>query len=207
MLAVAGDKGVSRDKLLAMLWPEGEPDKSRHALNQILSAQRRYFSQSELFDGRKTVRLNNALIASDVRDFEDALSSRDLDAAVDIYSGPFLDGFFVPDSTEFETWVSDHRERFASRLSDALDEAARKAESDSDLDLAIRRRRQAAAIDRLDASRALKLADVLARAGNRAGALKSLQECQKRIKDELGFSDPSIAKKMSALAAELDGGT
>jgi DNA-binding SARP family transcriptional activator len=205
MLAVAGEKGVSRDKLLAMLWPDGDPDKSRHALNQILSAQRRHFADSELFDGKKTIRLNRALISSDVSDFEHALSSADLDAAVEIYSGPFLDGFFVPDSTEFEKWVSDQRDRFAARLSDALDNAAKKAEGSADLEVAIRRRRQCAAIDRIDASRALKLADVLARAGNRAGALKSLQECQRRIKDELGFSDPLIAERMSALAAELDG--
>ena len=34
VLAVAGERGITRDKLLALLWPEGEPDKARHALTQ-----------------------------------------------------------------------------------------------------------------------------------------------------------------------------
>jgi DNA-binding SARP family transcriptional activator len=203
MLAVAGEKGVSRDKLLAMLWPDGDPDKSRHALNQILSAQRRYFSDSNLFDGKKTVRLNTSLITSDIDAFERALAKGDLDAAVEIYSGPFLDGFFVSGSSEFETWVSDQRDRFASRLSDALDAAARKAESVDDLETAIRRRRQSLSLDKSDSSRAIKLADVLARDGNRAGALRALQECQKRIKDDLGFEDPALSMRISALGSEL----
>jgi len=205
MLAVAGDKGVSREKLLAMLWPDGNPEKSRHALNQIFSAQRRYFADSQLFDGKKTVRLNNKLITSDVSAFEHALSDHDLDAAVDIHGGPFLDGFFVSDSSEFEKWATDQRERFTSLLSNALDDDARQAESASDLDLAIKRRRQSVMLDRLDAMRAIKLADALSRAGDAGGALRSLQECQKRMKDELGFSDPVLSKRISALALELDG--
>ena len=205
MLAVAGDKGVTRDKLLAMLWPDGDPEKSRHALNQILSAQRRHFADAQLFDGKKTVRLNRALITSDVHEFERAMLNDDLDTAVVLYSGPFLDGFFVPSSGEFERWVSDQRERFSARLSDALDDAARKAEHSNDLELAVRRRRQSAAIDKLDSARAIRLAETLVRSGNRASALRALHECQKRIKDELGFSDPDLMTRISNLALELDG--
>jgi len=204
MLAVAGAKGVSRDKLLAMLWPEGDPEKSRHALNQILSAQRRHFSDGHLFDGKKTVRLNHSLITSDVELFERALSESDLDKAASIYSGPFLDGFFLPGSTEFDKWVTDQREKFAARLSDALEEAARRAAAANEIETAIQRRRQSAALDKLDASRAMKLADLLAQSGNLSGALRCLQECQKRIRDELGFTDLTLAKRISSLASELD---
>lgn len=205
MLAVASDKGVSRDKILAMLWPDGNLEKSRHALNQILSAQRRHFADAQLFDGKKTVRLNGSLITSDVQEFERAMTSGDLDRAVALHSGPFLDGFFVPSSSEFEQWVTDQREKFAQRLSDALDDAARKAEQSSDLEVAIKRRRQSASLDKLDSARALRLAESLVRSGNRAGAVRALQECQKRIKDELGFSDPDLLTRISALTLELDG--
>lgn len=205
MLAVASDKGVSRDKILAMLWPDGNLEKSRHALNQILSAQRRHFADAQLFDGKKTVRLNGSLITSDVQEFERAMTSGDLDRAVALHSGPFLDGFFVPSSSEFEQWVTDQREKFAQRLSDALDDAARKAEQSSDLEVAIKRRRQSASLDKLDSARALRLAESLVGSGNRAGALRALQECQKRIKDELGFSDPDLLTRISALTLELDG--
>src|SRR5215210_4602370 len=151
MLAVAGETGFSRDKLLAMLWPEGEPAKSRHALNQILSAQRRHFGNAPLFDGNKTVRLNPSLISSDVGAFHEALGRGDVAAAVDLYAGPFLDGFFIPGSTEFEMWTSDQRARFASLLTDALDAAARHADASGDHDGAIKWRRHASRLDGTDA--------------------------------------------------------
>ena len=41
ILAAAGDTGVSRDKLLALLWPESDADSARHALSQLLFLVRR----------------------------------------------------------------------------------------------------------------------------------------------------------------------
>jgi DNA-binding SARP family transcriptional activator len=189
-----------------MLWPEGETEKSRHALNQILSAQRRHFGNAELFDGRKTVRLNRVLITSDLAMFENALAAGDLQTAVDLYAGPFLDGFFLSGSPEFETWVSDQRSRLANMLADALDLAARRASSSGDHETSVRWRRHAVELDRIDTGRALRLAESLVLAGNRAGALRALQDCQKRIKDELGVpGDPALGRMITAITAELGG--
>ena len=41
LLALAGDRGISRDKLLAYLWPETDPDRAGHRLTQALYALRR----------------------------------------------------------------------------------------------------------------------------------------------------------------------
>jgi DNA-binding SARP family transcriptional activator len=206
MLAVAGETGVTRDKLLAMLWPEGDPEKSRHALNQILSAQRRHFGNAPLFDGKKTVRLNSSLISSDVGSFQEALARGDVAAAVELYAGPFLDGFFVPGSPEFEMWATDQRTRLANLLADSLDAAARHADESGDREAAVRWRRHAVQLDRTDATRAIRLAESLVLAGNRAGALRALGDCQRRIKEELGVpGDPEIGRRMSALMLELGG--
>jgi DNA-binding SARP family transcriptional activator len=206
VLAVAGEMGVSRDKLVAMLWPEGEPEKSRHALNQILSAQRRHFGNAPLFDGQKTVRLNRSLITSDVAEFKEALARGDMPTAVELYAGPFLDGFFIPGSPDFEMWASDQRTRLANVLADSLDTAARQAEESGDRDAAVKWRRHAVQLDRTDAARAIRLAESLVLAGNRAGALRALNDCQKRIKEELGVpGDPEIGKRISALTLELGG--
>jgi DNA-binding SARP family transcriptional activator len=206
MLAAAGETGVSREKLLTMLWPEGEPEKSRHALNQILSAQRRHFGNAPLFDGKKTIRLNPALISSDVRSFHEALARADVATAVDLYAGPFLDGFFIPGSPEFEMWATDQRARLANLLAESLEAAARRADDSGDREGAVKWRRHAALLDRTDAMRAIRLAESLVLAGNRAGALRALSDCQKRIKEELGVpGDPEIGRRMSALMLELGG--
>ncbi len=36
VLSTVGERGITRDKLLALLWSEGEPERSRHALTQSL---------------------------------------------------------------------------------------------------------------------------------------------------------------------------
>ncbi|HEY6830200.1 MAG TPA: hypothetical protein VI259_25280, partial [Gemmatimonadaceae bacterium] len=36
ILAAAGERGVTRDKLLSLLWADGDAEKSRHALTQSL---------------------------------------------------------------------------------------------------------------------------------------------------------------------------
>jgi DNA-binding SARP family transcriptional activator len=204
ILAAAGNGGVSRDKLLEMLWPEGDPAKSRHALNQIISAQRRHFGDDNLFDGRKTVRFNSKAITSDVAALECALAANDLDSVTKLYSGPFLDGFFVPDSPEFEMWVSATRARYSNRVSETLECAAANAIASGDAESAVKWRRHALEIDPLDVSRALRLADALVLANNRAGALRVLETSQQRLNAELGVtSDPALAKRIDALKREL----
>src|SRR5689334_9838887 len=66
LLAASGSAGVSRDKLLAYLWPEADSESARHVLNQLLYAQRRQVGDEALFQGRKTLRLNPAVMTSDV---------------------------------------------------------------------------------------------------------------------------------------------
>lgn len=204
ILAAAGDGGVSRDKLLAMLWPEGDPAKSRHALNQILSAQRRHFGDDNLFDGRKTVRFNTKAITSDVAALDAALVTNDLDAVTQLYCGPFLDGFFVPDSPEFEMWVSATRARYSNRVSETLEHAAAKAISSGDAESAVKWRRHALEIDPLDVSRALRLADAMVLTNNRAGAVRVLETSHQRLKSELGLSDPALTKRIDLMKRELD---
>jgi len=40
--------------------------------------------------------------------------------AVDLYTGPFLDGFSLPASAEFDSWVIQERQSWARRYLDAL---------------------------------------------------------------------------------------
>ena len=40
VLAIAGERGLSRDKLIALLWPEAGEERARHSLTQALYAAR-----------------------------------------------------------------------------------------------------------------------------------------------------------------------
>ena len=106
LLAVAGERGMSRDKLQAYLWPESPADNARHALEQLLYALRRQLGDNVLL-GPNPVALNTEVIRSDVDDFQRALERGALEEAASLYQGAFLDGFFLSDAPEFERWVEE----------------------------------------------------------------------------------------------------
>src|ERR1043166_5527439 len=116
LLAVARDRGVSRDKVVACLWPERDAEHARHALNQLLHTERKLLAPEDLFLSGKTLRLNPAVIRTDVGEFENTLDRGDLEAAVQLWGGSFLDGFFLSDAPGFERWAAEQRDRLARRL-------------------------------------------------------------------------------------------
>ena len=74
LLAVAGERGVSREKLLAFLWPEAHAaDTARHALEQFLSTMRRQFGDT-VFQGTDPLQLNPLIVTSDVAELETMLA-------------------------------------------------------------------------------------------------------------------------------------
>src|SRR5690242_3634766 len=119
MLAVAGEAGVSRDKLIAQLWPETDTERARHSLRQWIFLLRRDLGGDEdVLVGTTDLRLNPKLITSDVGDFERAIASGDDETAAAVYEGPFLDGFHIAEAGEFERWMEVQRSRYASRFAE-----------------------------------------------------------------------------------------
>src|SRR2546428_13058877 len=111
LLAGAGRRGLSRDKLTAYLWPESDTEHGRGLLKQACYALRRDLAARELFLGSTELRLNPQVISSDIESFECALEQNDRARAVSIYTAPFLDGFYRNGEGEFERWVEAERAR------------------------------------------------------------------------------------------------
>src|SRR5207302_10576104 len=104
----------------AYLWPESDTERARHGLNQLVYFQRRHLGSGDLFLGKKTLRLNRAVITTDVWDFEDALDAGAHEVAIRLYAGSFLDGFFLRGAPGVERWVDDQRSRLAERCAQAF---------------------------------------------------------------------------------------
>jgi DNA-binding SARP family transcriptional activator len=186
LLAATRAAGMSRDKLVGYLWPESDAERARHVLNQLLYSQRREVDDEALFIGRKTLRLNPAVIGTDVGDFEEALERGALEDAVAIYTGPFLDGFFLKDAPEFEQWVDSRRDHYLRRCLHALSTLAESATGSGDSRQAITWWRRAAELDPLDSTIALALVLALAEAGDRPGALRQARQHAEAIHAQLG---------------------
>jgi DNA-binding SARP family transcriptional activator len=188
LLAVARDRGISRDKVVAYLWSESDTERARHALNQLLHTQRKQFAPGDLFLGGKTLQLNAAVIRTDVGEFECALDRGALEEAVAMWGGPFLDGFFLRDAPAFEHWVDEQRDRLARRLCAACVDLATQAAAQGAPDRSAQWWRRAADIDPLDSQIALSVVQALAAMGNPAGAMRHAQLHRERLRDELGIA-------------------
>ena len=202
VLAASGGRGCSRDRLLLLFWPDSSQQRARHSLEQLLYLIRRTVDAS-VFAGVNPLRLNPAVMTSDVAELEQSLREGDLEAAVALYHGPFLEGFYLSDSPEFEQWMEGERARLEAAYTKALERLAQSAEGAEDHEAAVGWWRKLADADPVSSRNALGLMRALAKAGEHAAALRHADRYQKLVKQELGTSaGPEIA----SLAAEIRAG-
>jgi DNA-binding SARP family transcriptional activator/TolB-like protein len=195
LLAVAGDSGLSRDKIVALLWPESDEERARHSLTQLLYAARRAVGIDDLFAINGDVRLNAQQITSDVQEMETALDAEALETAAMVYQGPFLDGFYVAGSAAFEQWAEAERLRLAGRAAAAVERLGDAAESGGDARSAVEWRRRLVALRPFDSRATVKLMTSLAAVGDRAGALQHASIHTTLLREELGIDpDPVVAE-------------
>ena len=108
---------------MALLWPEHPPESARHTLSESLYVLRRELG--EIFAGAGgEVALDPARVESDVEAFERALREGRRVEAVELYRGPFLDGFYVSDAPDFERWTEGERDRLGRAYAKALEALA-----------------------------------------------------------------------------------
>jgi DNA-binding SARP family transcriptional activator/TolB-like protein len=199
-LAIAGEAGLSRDKIVGLLWPETDPERARHSLTQALYAARRALQADDLFAVNADVRLNRRRLVCDVNELEAALDAGDLELGVALYAGPFLDGFFLSGSPEFEQWSSLQRGRLEGRVAEALERLAEAAEMEGDYRRAAERRKRISAIRPLDSGNAVKLMTALVATGDRAGALQHARVHEALLREQLDL-EPDVT--VLALAKKL----
>jgi serine/threonine-protein kinase len=200
LLALAGDRGHSRDKLMSYLWPDRDAERARLLLNQAVYSLRKALGDDALLSVADDLRLNLERVEVDVVRFEAALERGDHQAAVALYHGPLLDGLFLSDSVEFERWADRERVRLADRYAKALEALADAAESAHDSDRAVHWWKARAAQDPHDSRVAIRLMQALASSGNRAGALQHADIHARLLQEEFGAQP---AAEVTALAERL----
>ena len=200
LLARAGRTAVSREKILALLWPDEPDERARKSLNQGVYSLRRDLGDEDALVGSKDLRLNLELIAVDVVEFDDALQRNDIDAAIRLYAGPFLDGFFVPRAPEFERWMENERRSLAHDYAAALERLAALATERGDAASAVGHWRRLAGTDPLNGRIALSLMNALLAIGDVSGALQHARLHEVMLDQELGLPPD---REVSALAREL----
>lgn len=175
LLAVlaAAPRGTSRDKVIALLWPERDALRARHALSDSIYRVNQALGQEAVVaSGNRDLWLDDDVLPSDLASFRRAVDSRRWELAAETYSGPFLDGFHLSGAAEFEDWMAEERRLLARGYAEVLESLADERARTGALDAALEAWQRRAALDPFDARIAMRLMEAMEAQGNPAAALQ-----------------------------------
>jgi DNA-binding SARP family transcriptional activator/Tfp pilus assembly protein PilF len=183
-LAIARPRGAHRrDTLLALLWPDSDQERARHALNQLVYYLRRTLGPDVMLShGDEALGIDGAKLWCDVVAFEEALADNRLEDALELYRGDFLAGFFVPDAApELDEWIAVERTRLRAAAAGAAWTLATREERAGNGAGAAHWARRATALAPDDEQGVRQLVSLLGRLGDRTGALRVYDDFARRL--------------------------
>lgn len=199
-VVASGDHGISRDRLLLLLWPESTETKARHALAQTLYSFRRELGAELIRSDTAELLVDPEQLQSDFAEFLAAKSRGDFERAAALYSGPFLDGFYLPGADEFERWTEVERSRLRELAIQVMEAAAKQASDAGRLEDSSAHWRRLSILAPLNSRVALGYMTALADAGDVAGAIQYGRTHELARRQELGAQpDPAVATLLARL--------
>jgi len=199
---------IPRGQLAFLLWPDTNESTARRNLSRVLTHLRRALpSPAMLHVSDDAIGLNPHRVWSDTVAFDRLRVTGEtgsLQEAVNLCRGPFLDGFSLPTSPEFESWTAlerGHWERlYLETLATLVDlHATAKAYNE-----AIACAQRYLATDDLVEDMHRRLIELYAATGDRPAALRQFERCVTVLERELGVSP--LPETRAAYQAILRGG-
>jgi DNA-binding SARP family transcriptional activator len=204
-------QGHSREALAGLLWGEMDENSARRNLRVTLTKLRPFFEENLVIQ-RRTLAFNlESDYWLDVELFESCLQGSDrtlaqLQTAVNLYRGPFLDDLPMTAAIGFEEWLQPYQERLRQMAMDTLYRLAVHY---------TQQRQYTAGIDCLgrllalepwmeEAHRQLML--LLTLSGQRSAALAQYELCRDMLDEELGVvpSQPTVDLYQRILHEEIE---
>jgi len=230
-LAVEADRVHRREALAGLLWPDW-PDRAalsnlRYALYNLRQAVGDRTAESPLLQiTRHTLQFNTAsdhwldvaAFERQVADGQAQIASQkdpqsairnlpsaicNLQSAIHLYRGSFLEGFSVGGSPYFEEWALFTRERLARQMSRALHTLAGAHEARGEYEQAQACARRQLQLEPWDEGAHRQLLRTLALGGQRGAALVHYETCRRLLAEELGVGP---ARETTALVESIRAG-
>jgi DNA-binding SARP family transcriptional activator len=207
VLAVAGERGIRREKLAALFWPDSDEERARTALRQALFTLKRDIGAGDITIGVSDLRLNPDVLTADVTDFDVAIRNQRFADAAGFYRGSFLDGVYLRESPEFERWAEEQRTRLSSEYGRALERAAEAAREGGDHRAACDWWEKRARHDPLSGRVARLYMEALAAAGDREQAIRYAFTHAELVKEELEAEPDAEVLSLAERLREATGGS
>ena len=200
LIAAAWPQPISRDKAMAMLWPEKDLASARRLLNLAVHVLRSAIGDGAITSTADGLLFNPSRANCDLLELREAIDADASDRIARLYTAPLLDGFHLDDSTEFGYWLDERRNELSHAYVAALLTLAQRQEQSGDFQGRVRTCLRLVAFDHHSGLYAQQLMRALDAAGDRPGAIQHAAEHARRRKADLDLDpDPSVV----ALAAEL----
>lgn len=183
---------VPREILCFLVWSDTPETAARRKLSHLLTHLRRALpSPGLLMKSGDHVGLDAERVWSDVVEFERLCAGESalldvLQRAAELYRGPLLDGFSLPDSAEFEAWVAQEREVWERRYLEVLTDLIEGHVARGSYEVAVGYAERYLIIDDLAEDVHRRLIELYAAVGNRPAALRQFERCATILERELG---------------------
>jgi TolB-like protein/DNA-binding SARP family transcriptional activator/lipoprotein NlpI len=202
-LVAAGPGFHRRDTLFGLFWMESDQAHARAALNQSVYFLRRQLDREVLLSrGNDEIAVDRSELWCDVLAFEQALGEGNRRGALELYRGELLPGFFLSGAPAWERWLDAERERLRSLATTAAWGLADEALATGDAASAGRWGRRAVDWTPYDEVQLRRLLELLARIGDRTGAMRAYDEAAARVAaddgGELSDTTRSLAERIQA---------
>lgn len=194
-LALSAGQWHGRERLAGLLWSDRQEAQARHSLTQALGTIRKMGEAAGVglieSEGER-VRLLGTVTEVDALAFREMQES-DPTSAVELYAGPLLDGFSVPDPA-FDDWLKVERSTLQDMACETFERAAEHAKGHGDYRRAIDLAKRLVGLDPYREAGHRLLMELLAASGARTEAIRQYQACEKLLRDELGV-EPAAGTK------------
>ncbi|HZF36719.1 MAG TPA: BTAD domain-containing putative transcriptional regulator, partial [Candidatus Angelobacter sp.] len=190
-LALRAGEAQTREKVIGVLWSDRGETQARGSLRQELTVLRKTLcgvAPAPIVIEGERLSLAAAAVAVDVHRFEELIQSdatADLERAVALYKGPFLDGLAVRDSA-CEEWLLHERERLRLLMLGVLDRLLARQIKAGGLAPAAATAEAILAQDPLREDVHRTLMQLHAAQGRHGLALKQYRLCRESLAAELG---------------------
>ena len=206
-LALAPGQTSSRERLAGLFWGTSSDEQARSNLRQTLSGLRKALPRecaACLVSEGDTVRLDDALVESDVTAFEALVAEGTptaLARAAALYKGGLLEGFSLREEA-FEEWLAAERERLRTMALGALSRLLAHHQTQDGTDQAVPIAVRLLALDPLQEAVHRALMEFYGRQGRFGTAIKQYQFCRELLRRELGIEpEPATDRLYQELRA------
>jgi DNA-binding SARP family transcriptional activator len=190
----------SRDRVMALLWPEADDESARHSLRNALYGLRQTLGEAALISrGDLYVGLDSTVVRCDALEVRRLLTARRWEEALAVWGGDLLPGFHVAAAPEFDQWLEEQRTGLRRAVTEAAWRRVDELEKTGDAELPAAAQR-AWALDPSDEAGARRLMRLLDASVGRDAALRAYGDVADYLARELSVEP---ARETRALAEEL----